>query len=222
MKVLDCGCGFGGTLASLNERFSPIELTGLSIDGRQLDRARQLVSPRGENTLEFIEGNACELPFPDQSFDVITAVECIFHFPSRATFFSEAYRVLRPGGKLVLSDFISTNSGPSNFPFFAAWINSLVTQVYGEVESQTLADYAKLSETTGFALVGEKDITEATLPTFEVLATMVSPTLSWEQFVATLVHRMTEWAQRSRQVLYQILTYEKPHANDAEKQSEFI
>ena len=81
-RILDCGCGFGGTIASLNERFSDLQLVGLNIDDRQLDRAREQVQPQNNNQIEFIQGNACELPFEDNSFDVVLAVECIFHFPS--------------------------------------------------------------------------------------------------------------------------------------------
>lgn len=94
--VLDAGCGFGGTLASLQRRFKSTDLTGVNIDPRQLKLARlQVPGPR------FIEGDACALPLPDASFDRVLAVECIFHFPSRAKFLREAARVLKPGGLLA-------------------------------------------------------------------------------------------------------------------------
>lgn len=208
MAVLDCGCGFGGTLASLNERHSPIQLTGLNIDPRQLDQARQRVQPRSENTIDFVQGDACVLPFPDHSFDVVTAVECIFHFPSRAAFFSEAARVLKPGGKLALSDFITTQSGPLLLPGLTELVNTLIMQVYGEVKSQTAAGYASLAEDTGFRTVLEQDITAETLPTFTVLEKVVGPVLGWPQLMAMLSNKLTEVAQRSRLVLYEILVYE--------------
>ena len=88
-SVLDVGCGFGGTVASINEQFTKMSLTGLNIDDRQLERARQQVLAAPGNTVHFQQGDARALPFADQSFDVVLAVECIFHFPDREKFFFE-------------------------------------------------------------------------------------------------------------------------------------
>ncbi|MCW5871738.1 MAG: class I SAM-dependent methyltransferase, partial [Candidatus Eremiobacteraeota bacterium] len=75
--VLDVGCGFGGTLMSLKEQFPANALTGLNIDPRQLEVARRRCPG-----VDFVQGDACAMPFPDASFDRVLAVECIFHFPS--------------------------------------------------------------------------------------------------------------------------------------------
>src|ERR1700690_4259802 len=58
-QVLDVGGGFGGTMASLNERFGTLHLTGLNIDARQLARARQVVHPLRQNRVNFCQGDAC-------------------------------------------------------------------------------------------------------------------------------------------------------------------
>src|SRR5262249_32810414 len=70
-RVLDCGCGFGGTIASMNERFTQLSLVGLNVDARQLARARTEVRPTVSNRINFVRGDGCQLPFADASFDAV-------------------------------------------------------------------------------------------------------------------------------------------------------
>jgi ubiquinone/menaquinone biosynthesis C-methylase UbiE len=168
--ILDAGCGFGGTIASLNEHFDNLNLVGLNIDPRQLERARQQVQPRGNNQIEFVEGDACQLPFPDASFDVVLAVECIFHFPSRTDFFREARRVLRPGGRFAICDFVPVTLFKPIQAIAATIATSVVENTYGRVDSHfTLGDYQQLAQDTGFTLAQQEDITVNTLPTYPVV-----------------------------------------------------
>ena len=165
LKLLDVGCGFGGTIAHINERFSGMDLVGLNLDERQLQRARELVKPLADNRLEFQQGNACTLPFPDQSFDVVMAVECIFHFPDRKQFFKEAYRVLKPDGYLALSDFVASKQLR---PFTKLRLHHF--GFYGKCNLEFgTQQYRQLAAETQFNIEVARNITANTLPTYSYL-----------------------------------------------------
>jgi|GEM_PF-1797698 len=104
--VLDVGCGFGGTIKFLDQILNPLELIGVNNDLKQLERATCHVLTGMRNKFNLMHACASHLPLPDNSVDVVLAVECVFHFPGRDKFLREAYRVLKKGGKLFISDFV--------------------------------------------------------------------------------------------------------------------
>ena len=209
MRIIDVGCGFGGTLASLNERFSDLQLVGVNIDSRQLERAADIVRPRNGNSIEFVEADAARIPLPDESFDVVLAVECIFHFKRRG-FFSEAKRLLDRGGNLTLSDFIPSERALEYLDTIDLSADEGIRWSYGEIDlSCSISRYRELAKTNNLALRDAIDITENTLPTYDFL---YSSTTGWPDAqgveLFTRATRLLEKSCRSGMMGYQILRFE--------------
>jgi ubiquinone/menaquinone biosynthesis C-methylase UbiE len=107
-RLLDVGFGFGDQDMYWMEHFKPREIVGINITRSQVEHARERVAARGmSERIEFKLASATKMPFEDNSFDKVIALESAFHFQTREAFFAEAFRVLRPGGRLVTFDLLA-------------------------------------------------------------------------------------------------------------------
>lgn len=100
-NILDVACGLGASTRQLLTRYSIEDVVGVNLSEAQLDRARE-----NAPGVPFLAMNATSLGFPDESFDNVICVEAAFHFRPRDAFLKEAWRVLKPGGTLVMSDLL--------------------------------------------------------------------------------------------------------------------
>jgi len=143
-RILDVACGKGATTAYLLNYYAPENVTAIDISGKNMELAR-INAP----DCTFLEMSATDLNFPDNSFDSIISVEAAFHFHTREKFLHEAYRVLKTGGRLVLSDILMSLEGERK-------VESRTEQNY----VKDLEEYENIIRRTGFDKVEVIDATE--------------------------------------------------------------
>jgi fatty-acid O-methyltransferase len=100
-QVLEVGCGHGGGASYLTRALGPASYVGLDLNPAGIEFCRRRHRVRG---LEFVRGNAEDLPFRDGSFDAVVNVESSHCYPHFDRFLREVGRVLRPGGVFLYTD----------------------------------------------------------------------------------------------------------------------
>jgi len=114
-EVLEVGSGRGGGASYVARYFRPRTLTGVDICKAAIRFSRARYAD--QDNLEFRVADACNLPFANDSFDVVLNVESAQHYGDMGQFLEEVYRVLRPGGDFLMACFedVQKNVLPREF-----------------------------------------------------------------------------------------------------------
>ena len=127
-KVLEISCGHGGGSSYVKRTLGPASYTGLDINPDGIAFCQKRHDLPG---LEFVHGDAQNLPFDDQSFDAVINVEASHGYPDFPRFLAEVERVLRPGGYFLYTDF-------RGYDEFAAWEEAITASPLRTVSERVI------------------------------------------------------------------------------------
>ena len=145
--VLDVGCGTGAVLELLHEKYPEAHYVGLDLtpDMIAVAQAKNLAN------VEFVVGDAEDLPFADESFDAVLSSNSFHHYPNPEKFFAGVRRVLRPGGRLILRDYTAND--------FAVWLMNTFEMPlarlcgHGDVRILKVSEFRAMAETAGLEVL---------------------------------------------------------------------
>ncbi|MDM4723037.1 methyltransferase domain-containing protein [Micromonospora sp. WMMA1363] len=210
-RLLDLGCGIGEPAIRLATAHK-IEIVGVSISGRQVERAHdRAVSAGLADRLSFQLADAMDLPFPEESFDIVWALESLHHMPDRAHVLRQATRVLRPGGRVAIGDFMLQPSA-DGYEAGAARVNEASKGVLSVIGRDA---YLAMIREAGLVPVASEDVSRHTRPSwvkagerFAALREQAVPHIGEEQFDLTLA-RFRAFSEEPA-LGYALLTARKP------------
>jgi len=152
--VLDAGCGVGGSSIYLADKLA-CRVTGITLSQHQVTKAKaHVVSRQLARPPEFLVMDFMQTTFPDETFDVVWGLESICHADDKGAFIREAYRILKPKGRIIVADgFVS--DGEVNPKWVKGWgVNTL----------EPIAAFESHLKEAHFQNVSFTDITQNVLP----------------------------------------------------------
>lgn len=158
-SLLDVGCGTGEMLRLLLEGNSQIQLTGIDISEKMIEKARHKL----EQKVCLVTCDSEKLPFEDNSFELVMCNDSFHHYPAPMKVLAEFYRVMKPEGILLISDFCVFTPIRQLMNFFIKFSHDGDVRIYSKEEllemlqenSFKRISYNKTSA-TGFIVVARK------------------------------------------------------------------
>ncbi len=196
-RILDVGCGIGGSTLYLTQKFSSIAQNNLKSDGEvdrvtatgitlspvQANRATERAKIAGlESDVNFLVADALNMPFPDESFDLVWSLESGEHMPDKIKFLQECCRVLKPGGTLILATWCHRALGETAGELTDAERRELaeIYRVYALPYVISLPEYEEIVRSLPLTSIRSADWSKAVAPFWDiVIDSALTPSAIW-------------------------------------------
>ena len=167
--ILDAGCGQGGSSVWLAQNFN-VHVTGITLVPHQVKKAKKNARKnKVHDRVLFFEQDYTHTSFPDESFSIIWACESVCHAQEKISFYKEAYRLLKPGGRLIIAEYFRTArplSGQGE-KLLHDWLNG-----WSIKGIDTMEEHRINAAQCGFSQFKTEDITANTKPSLKHLHSM--------------------------------------------------
>jgi tocopherol O-methyltransferase len=169
-QIVDVGCGIGGSALYLAEKFNA-SVQGITLSPVQANRASERAQAAGlADKATFQVADALAMPFGDRSFDLVWSLESGEHMPNKVKFLQECYRVLQPGGTLMMATWCHRSVTPTT-PLTPDEHRHLedIYQAYRLPYVISLPEYEAIARSIGFQSIRTVDWSTAVAPFWNVV-----------------------------------------------------
>lgn len=164
-RIIDAGCGLGQSTEWLAKNLNATA-TGITLVPKQVASIKKRLISNPVSNVDFLVADYLHMPFQNNSVDVVWAIESVCHAPDKSLFYKEAFRVLKPGGKLVMADSIRCNRPLPDEK------EKLLNEIFGAwaiPDIDTVEEHSKHASSAGFSSFKNKDVTDSMMVSYRNL-----------------------------------------------------
>ena len=153
IRVADFCAGLGGPARYWADRYG-VEVIGIDLNSSRIKGAQDLTRRVGlQDRVRVVSGNVLEVPLPDDSVDAVVSQEALLHVPDKLEARKQAFRILKPGGRLAFTDWVMHRS-------LSAEEAEDLWRGFAAQALQSIDGYKALLAQAGFTVVSIEDLTD--------------------------------------------------------------